>query len=260
MSLAVCGSSGARFPVHCVRVIGFCCTEPTRSVPSSWFTWGAVYVYVDMPENTCGVTDDVTVPEVVHEVACGLRAFLREQYVPRRWRPSGCHSGAFCRQDSELVLDLLCYSGGARSWCWSWWIAQCLVRQWIQNLSHFLREGECMSAQCLVRRWIRTLRQFTELVHSLIFFVKVDSASRYCVELLRVPRRPRHVCCQCCDGCWTMQLCCLRVSPPGFHWFSGGFHSHFTGDTVRSLHFLVASIGVFIVLVSTVLIQCHCGS
>merc|ERR1712196_390670 len=73
MSSKACGSSGARYQDHCVLATGFNSTAPTPYwiVKNSWSTtWGeGGYIYLDMSENTCGVADDATVPEVALDMS-----------------------------------------------------------------------------------------------------------------------------------------------------------------------------------------------
>jgi len=73
MSSAACGSSGASYQDHCVLATGFNSTAPTPYwiVKNSWSTtWGeGGYIYLDMSENTCGVADDATVPEVALDMS-----------------------------------------------------------------------------------------------------------------------------------------------------------------------------------------------
>merc|ERR1711991_157609 len=73
MSSAACGSSGASYQDHCVLATGFNSTAPIPYwiVKNSWSTtWGeGGYIYLDMSENTCGVADDATVPEVALDMS-----------------------------------------------------------------------------------------------------------------------------------------------------------------------------------------------
>merc|ERR1712066_838043 len=68
MTSAQCGSMAADYQDHCVMATGFNTTAPTPYwiVRNSWAsTWGEVgYIYLEMAENTCGLADDATIPEV----------------------------------------------------------------------------------------------------------------------------------------------------------------------------------------------------
>ncbi len=68
ISAAACGSMSADSQDHCVMATGFNAEAPTPYwiVRNSWAsTWGEDgYVYLEMSENTCGIADDVTIPEV----------------------------------------------------------------------------------------------------------------------------------------------------------------------------------------------------
>merc|ERR1712232_431740 len=68
MSSDACGSMGADYQDHCVMATGFNSTAPVPYwiVRNSWSsTWGEEgYIYLEMAENTCGLADDATIPEV----------------------------------------------------------------------------------------------------------------------------------------------------------------------------------------------------
>jgi hypothetical protein len=68
MTSAACGPMGADYQDHCVMATGFNSTASTPYwiVRNSWSnTWGEEgYVYLEMAENTCGLADDATIPEV----------------------------------------------------------------------------------------------------------------------------------------------------------------------------------------------------
>jgi len=68
MSAAACGSMAADAQDHCVMATGFNSTAPTPYwiVRNSWATtFGeAGYIYLEMAKNTCGLADDVTIPDV----------------------------------------------------------------------------------------------------------------------------------------------------------------------------------------------------
>eukprot|EP00310_Coccolithus_braarudii_P024864 CAMPEP_0183358020 /NCGR_PEP_ID=MMETSP0164_2-20130417/47993_1 /TAXON_ID=221442 /ORGANISM="Coccolithus pelagicus ssp braarudi, Strain PLY182g" /LENGTH=379 /DNA_ID=CAMNT_0025531813 /DNA_START=51 /DNA_END=1190 /DNA_ORIENTATION=+ len=68
MTSAACGPMGAEYQDHCVMATGFNSTAPTPYwiVRNSWAsTWGENgYIYLEMAENTCGLADDVTIPNV----------------------------------------------------------------------------------------------------------------------------------------------------------------------------------------------------
>lgn len=68
MSAAACGPMGADYQDHCVMATGFNATAPTPYwiVRNSWAsTWGEKgYIYLEMAKNTCGLTDDATIPDV----------------------------------------------------------------------------------------------------------------------------------------------------------------------------------------------------
>jgi hypothetical protein len=63
---------------HCVMATGFNAEAPTPYwiVRNSWAsTWGEEgYVYLEMSENTCGIADDVTIPEVKLDLTADERA------------------------------------------------------------------------------------------------------------------------------------------------------------------------------------------
>merc|ERR1712093_100808 len=68
MTSAACGSMAADEQDHCVMATGFNATAATPYwiVRNSWAsTWGEMgYIYLEMAENTCGLSDDATIPEV----------------------------------------------------------------------------------------------------------------------------------------------------------------------------------------------------
>jgi len=68
LTAAACGSMGAAYQDHCVMAVGFNTSAPTPYwiVRNSWATtWGEQgYIYLEMAKNTCGVADDVTIPNV----------------------------------------------------------------------------------------------------------------------------------------------------------------------------------------------------
>lgn len=68
MTSAACGSMGAAYQDHCVMATGFNTTAPVPYwiVRNSWAsTFGEEgYIYLEMAENTCGLADDATIPEV----------------------------------------------------------------------------------------------------------------------------------------------------------------------------------------------------
>jgi len=68
LTSAGCGSMAANAQDHCVMAVGFNSTAPTPYwiVRNSWATtWGDQgYIYLEMAKNTCGLADDVTIPEV----------------------------------------------------------------------------------------------------------------------------------------------------------------------------------------------------
>jgi hypothetical protein len=68
MTSAACGPMGAAYQDHCVMATGFNTTAPTPYwiVRNSWAsTFGENgYIYLEMAKNTCGLADDVTIPEV----------------------------------------------------------------------------------------------------------------------------------------------------------------------------------------------------
>lgn len=68
MTSAACGPMGAEYQDHCVMATGFNTTAPTPYwiVRNSWAsTWGEDgYIYLEMAKNTCGLADDVTIPDV----------------------------------------------------------------------------------------------------------------------------------------------------------------------------------------------------
>merc|ERR1712228_397088 len=68
MSSQACGPMGADYQDHCVMATGFNTTAPTPYwiVRNSWSsTWGEEgYIYLEMAENTCGLADDATIPDV----------------------------------------------------------------------------------------------------------------------------------------------------------------------------------------------------
>lgn len=68
LTAAACGSMGAADQDHCVMAVGFNTEAPTPYwiVRNSWATtWGEQgYIYLEMSQNTCGLADDATIPEV----------------------------------------------------------------------------------------------------------------------------------------------------------------------------------------------------
>merc|ERR1712072_180556 len=68
LTSAACGSMGADSQDHCVMAVGFNSTAPTPYwiVRNSWATtWGEQgYIYLEMAKNTCGLSDDATIPDV----------------------------------------------------------------------------------------------------------------------------------------------------------------------------------------------------
>jgi len=90
MTSAACGSMAADEQDHCVMATGFnaTATTPYWIVRNSWSsTWGEDgYVYLEMSENTCGLADDATIPEValdmtpseVAEAAAGREALYQK--------------------------------------------------------------------------------------------------------------------------------------------------------------------------------------
>merc|ERR1711972_976789 len=68
MTAATCGPMGADYQDHCVMATGFNASAPTPYwiVRNSWSsTWGEKgYIFLEMAENTCGLADDATIPEV----------------------------------------------------------------------------------------------------------------------------------------------------------------------------------------------------
>lgn len=68
LTASACGSPAADMQDHCVQAVGFNSTAPTPYwiVKNSWATtWGDQgFIYLEMAKNTCGLADDVTIPEV----------------------------------------------------------------------------------------------------------------------------------------------------------------------------------------------------
>uniref|UniRef100_A0A7S4S0F8 Peptidase C1A papain C-terminal domain-containing protein n=1 Tax=Alexandrium monilatum TaxID=311494 RepID=A0A7S4S0F8_9DINO len=68
LTAAACGSMAADAQDHCVMAVGFNTTAPTPYwiVRNSWATtWGEQgYIYLEMSQNTCGIADDATIPDV----------------------------------------------------------------------------------------------------------------------------------------------------------------------------------------------------
>merc|ERR1712060_888741 len=68
LTSAACGSMAADDQDHCVQAVGFNATASTPYwiVRNSWATtWGEDgYIRLEMSENTCGLADDATIPEV----------------------------------------------------------------------------------------------------------------------------------------------------------------------------------------------------
>merc|ERR1712203_1290730 len=73
MTAKACGSSAAAEQDHCVMATGFNTSAPVPYwiVRNSWSsTWGEEgYIYLEMAENTCGLADDVTIPEVALDLS-----------------------------------------------------------------------------------------------------------------------------------------------------------------------------------------------
>jgi len=78
MTAKACGSSAADEQDHCVMATGFNTTAPTPYwiVRNSWSsTWGEEgYIYLEMAENTCGVADDATIPDVKLDLSADERS------------------------------------------------------------------------------------------------------------------------------------------------------------------------------------------
>jgi C1A family cysteine protease len=78
MTSAACGSMAAKSQDHCVMATGFNTTAPTPYwiVRNSWSsTWGEYgYIYLEMAENTCGLADDATIPEVALDLTDAQKA------------------------------------------------------------------------------------------------------------------------------------------------------------------------------------------
>jgi len=78
MTSAACGSMAAKAQDHCVMATGFNTTAPTPYwiVRNSWSsTWGEYgYIYLEMAENTCGIADDATIPEVALDLTDAQKA------------------------------------------------------------------------------------------------------------------------------------------------------------------------------------------
>jgi len=90
MSSQACGPMGADYQDHCVMATGFNTTAPTPYwiVRNSWAsTWGEEgYIYLEMAENTCGLADDATIPEVkldLNEQEAAEAAVRREAMYQR---------------------------------------------------------------------------------------------------------------------------------------------------------------------------------
>merc|ERR1712110_1101255 len=90
MSSSQCGSMAADERYHCVMATGFNTTAPTPYwiVRNSWAsTFGEDgYIYLEMAENTCGLADDATIPEVkldLTEEEAAEAAVLREAMYQR---------------------------------------------------------------------------------------------------------------------------------------------------------------------------------
>lgn len=68
LTSAACGSMAADDQDHCVQAVGFntTATTPYWIVKNSWATtWGEQgYIYLEYAENTCGLADDATIPDV----------------------------------------------------------------------------------------------------------------------------------------------------------------------------------------------------
>merc|ERR1712176_192211 len=68
LTSAACGSMAADAQDHCVMAVGFNATAPTPYwiVRNSWAsTFGEKgYIYLEYSENTCGLANDATIPEV----------------------------------------------------------------------------------------------------------------------------------------------------------------------------------------------------
>merc|ERR1712029_214472 len=73
MSSTACGSMGADYQDHCVMATGYNTSAPVPYwiVRNSWSsTWGEEgYIYLEMANNTCGLADDVTIPEVALDLS-----------------------------------------------------------------------------------------------------------------------------------------------------------------------------------------------
>jgi len=84
MTSAGCGSMAADEQDHCVMATGFNATAPSPYwiVRNSWSsTWGMDgYIHLELSENTCGLADDATIPEV----SLGLTAEQRAEAIVKR--------------------------------------------------------------------------------------------------------------------------------------------------------------------------------
>merc|ERR1712150_383230 len=73
MTAKQCGNFSAAAQDHCVMATGFNKHAPTPYwiVRNSWSsTWGEKgYIYLEMAENTCGLADDATIPEVALDMS-----------------------------------------------------------------------------------------------------------------------------------------------------------------------------------------------
>merc|ERR1711907_789931 len=82
MSAQACGKMGADYQDHCVMATGFNTTAATPYwiVRNSWSsTWGEEgYIYLEMSENTCGLADDVTIPDVKLDLSAEEEAIAAE--------------------------------------------------------------------------------------------------------------------------------------------------------------------------------------
>merc|ERR1712232_330719 len=118
MSSAACGSMGADYQDHCVMATGFNTTAPVPYwiVRNSWSsTWGEEgYVYLEMAENTCGLADDATIPEVkldLTEEDANEAAVNREAMYQRATQGSDLTSKAPLAQCKKASYAFCCEVG-----------------------------------------------------------------------------------------------------------------------------------------------------
>mmetsp|Transcript_63446 Transcript_63446/g.133748 ORF Transcript_63446/g.133748 Transcript_63446/m.133748 type:complete len:392 (-) Transcript_63446:473-1648(-) len=108
LTARACGSMGAASQDHCVMAVGFNSTAPTPYwiVRNSWATtWGeAGYIYLEMSKNTCGLADDVTIPEVSIDLSEEQQSRVAELREAMYQRATGDFSHVKTVDEESMVI------------------------------------------------------------------------------------------------------------------------------------------------------------